>query len=125
MLKVTYTDTGLYLEYGPEPLDLLLSDRVCMYAHAQHPISVQPMTASILLPAALVAHQHLERFQDLQLTWCDRDWLEVSLSGLWITEDPDQDVGIFMTELESRVELRLLRLWQLAQWHTQHPAIAR
>ncbi|NER84546.1 MAG: hypothetical protein F6K42_34505, partial [Leptolyngbya sp. SIO1D8] len=50
MLKVTYTETGLCLEYCPKPLDLLLSDRVCMYAHAQRSITVQPMRASIPLP---------------------------------------------------------------------------
>ena len=115
MLKVTYTDTGLYLEYCPDPLDLLLSDRVCMYAHAQRAIGVQPMRASILLSATLLSHQGLERFQEIEVASCDRDWFEVTLPGLWLTEDPDQEIGIFVTELDPRLEHRLLWMWQLTQ----------
>ena len=125
MLKVTYTDIGLFLEYCPEPLDLLLSDRVCMYAHAQRPISVQPMNASIPLPANLVGNQNLDRFQNIEVTWCDRDWLEITLSGLWVTEDPEQESGIFMTELDPRLEQRLTWIWQIAQSLATQNAIAR
>jgi hypothetical protein len=125
MLKVTYTDTGLCVEYCPEPLDLLLSDRVCMYAHAQRPIHVQPMCASILLSAVIVDYPKLEGFQEIEVAWCDHDWLEVTLSGLWITEDPDQDIGIFMTELNPRLEQRLLRLWQLTQRSPAQNALIR
>jgi hypothetical protein len=124
MLKVIYTDAGLFLEYCPEPLDLLLSDRVCMYAHAQRPVSVQPMNASIPLPAHLISYQGLERFQEIEVAWCDRDWLEVTLSGLWITEDPDQESGIFMTELDPRLEQRLIRVWQISQSSVTHRALA-
>jgi hypothetical protein len=115
MLKVTYTDAGLCLDYCPEPLDLLLSDRICMYAHAQQSIAVQPTTASIPLPTALVRCQGLERFKPLKLSLCDRDWMEITLSGLWVTEGADQDAGIFMTELSPRLEQRLFRLWHLSQ----------
>ncbi|MEL6381976.1 MAG: alr0857 family protein [Cyanobacteria bacterium J06626_18] len=122
MLKVTYTETGLCLEYCPEPLDLLLSDRVCMYVHAQRSITVQPMQASIPLPATLVGIRELERFPELELSLCDRDWLEITLRGLWITEDPNQDEGVFVTELNPRLEQRLLRLWMLS--HTTSRAVA-
>ena len=115
MLKVTYTETGLCLEYCPEPLDLLLSDRVCMYVHAQRPITVQPMKASIPLPTTLVSIRELERFPELDLSLCDHDWLEITLRGLWITEDPNQEEGVFVTELNPHLEQRLLRLWMLSQ----------
>lgn len=118
MLKVTYTETGFYLEYSPQPLSLLLSDRVCTYAHARRPITVQPIQASIPLPAKLVTQPMREQFQTLatlEMTWCDRNWLEVTLSGLWLTEDPEQEVGIFMTEFNPRLEQRLLRLWEWSQ----------
>jgi len=124
MLKVTYTETGLYLEYCPEPLDLLLSDRVCMYAHARRPITVQPMRASIPLPATLSGTQELRRFPELELALCDRDWLEITLPGLWVTEDVDQEVGVFMTELNPRLEQRIFRLWAIAQVTFHAGAIA-
>lgn len=111
MLKVTYTETGLCLEYCLEPLSQLLSDRVYTYARAQRPVTVQPSQASIPLAAELVHALAHRQLQDLALTRCDRDWYEVTLSGLWLTETPDADAGIFMTELDARLEQRLLRLW--------------
>lgn len=115
MLKVTYPETGLYLEYCPEPLDLLLSDRVCMYAHAQRSVAVQPIRASIPLPATMVGIQALTQFQEIDVSSCDRDWVEITLCGLWISEGPDQDEGVFVTELNPRLELRLFKLWSLSQ----------
>jgi hypothetical protein len=126
MLKVTYTEVGICLEYCPEPLDLLLSDRVCVYAHAQRSIAVQPIRASIPLPAHLVSQQDLERYPSLELTPCDRDWWEITFTGLWITEEPDQEVGIFVTELlDPRLEQRLFRLWQLSHQPVAEQAIAQ
>lgn len=115
MLKVTYTESGLCLEYCPQPLDLLLSDRVCMYARARRSIAIQPTIASIPLPTALVNSQELEQFQELELSPCDYDWLEITVRGLWITESPEQEEGIFVTELHPRVEQRLYKVWMLFQ----------
>lgn len=121
MLKVTYTETGCALEYCPAPLDLLLSDRVCLYARAQRPVSIQPMKASIPLPTTLAKGQGFERFTELELSICDRDLTEITLSGLWITEDPAQEQGIFVTELNPRLEQRLYRVWELAQTTLRTP----
>ncbi|MEO0986659.1 MAG: alr0857 family protein [Cyanobacteria bacterium J06639_14] len=123
MLKVTYTETGICLEYCPEPLDLLLSDRVCMYVHAQRPITIQPMQASLPLPTTLVGMQELDRFQELEVSLCDLDWLEVTFRGVWITENPDQEEGVFVTELQPHLEQRLLRLWMRSQTTFQATAI--
>lgn len=115
MLKVTYTETGLYLEYCLEPLSQLLSDRVCTYARAQRPVTVQPIAASIPLAAESVHALTSQQLRGLELTRCDRDWYEITLSGLWLTETPDAEEGIFMTELDARLEQRLLRLWVWSQ----------
>ena len=112
MLKVIYTETGLHLEYSPEPLSQVLGDRVYTYAWAQRPMTMQPIAANIPLAAALVQALAWTQLQDFELTRCDRDWFEVTLSGLWLTEEPDAETGIFVTELEMRLEQRLLSLWQ-------------
>jgi hypothetical protein len=125
MLKVTYTDTGLFLEYCPEPLDLLLSDRVCTVVHSQQAIAIQPMHANLLLPVHLIRNQGLETVSSLRVTFCDRDWVEITLSGLWVTETLEQEVGIFLTELDPRLEQRLLRLWQMAQAISTSTAIVQ
>jgi len=115
MLKVTYTETGLCLEYCFEPLTQLLSDRVCTYACAQRSVVIQPMEANIPLAATLVNRLAWQQLRDFELTRCDRDWYEVTLSGLWLTEPPHEDEGIFMTELDARLEHRLLHLWAWSQ----------
>ncbi|RZM77187.1 alr0857 family protein [Leptolyngbya iicbica] len=112
MLKVTYTETGLHLEYSPEPLSQVLSDRVYTYARAQRPMTMQPITANIPLSAVLIQALAWTQLQDFELTRCDRDWFEVTLSGLWLTEEPEAEHGIFVTELDLRLEQRLLSLWQ-------------
>jgi hypothetical protein len=125
MLKVTYTHTGHYLEYCPDPLDLMLGDRLCTYARAQRSFSVQPMSANIPLLIWTVDTTALERFPQVEaISRCDRYWLEVTIAGLWIAEVHDQDNGIFVTELDPRLEQRLWRLWQLTQPSVAVDAIA-
>lgn len=126
MLKVTYTHTGHYLEYCPDPLDLLLSDRLCIYARAQRAFSVQPISANIPLLISTVNVAALKRFPQVKaISRCDVDWLEVTVAGLWIADVFDADNGIFMTELDPRLEQRLWRLWQLTQSSSALGAIAR
>ena len=115
MLKVTYLETGLCLEYYPEPLDMLMSDRVCTYARAHCAMSIQPSKASILLAASLATRHGLERFEAIEISVCDPEFFEVTFSGLWITEGENQDTGVFLTELMPRLEQRIFRLWQLSQ----------
>ncbi|MEM6838355.1 MAG: alr0857 family protein [Cyanobacteria bacterium P01_C01_bin.120] len=119
MLKVTYTETELYLEYCPAPLSSVLSDRVCTHARALRPITVQPIKASIPLAAAVLSDRVWPQLQALVLTRCDRDWYEVTLSGLWLTEEPDAAVGIFMTEFDARLEQRLVYWWSRSQRSAQ------
>ncbi len=125
MLKVTFTDTGLSLECLHEPLETLLADRVGLYARSRCPVVVQPSGASIPLPANLPGLQSLHRFSEISLTPCDRDWVEVTLRGLWIAEDTDQDEGVFVAELSSGLEQRLLHLWLLTQRPVSCPALGR
>jgi len=121
---VTYTETGLHLEYCFEPLSQLLSDRVCTYARAQRAVAIQPMSASIPLAATLVDGLTWQQRRGLEITRCDRDWYEVTLSGLWLTEPPNEDEGIFMTELDVRLEHRLLHLWAWSQQSQSHKLTA-
>lgn len=126
MLKVTYTPTGHYVEYCPDPLDLLLSDRLCVYARTQQAFSVQPISANIPLWVSTVDVVALKRFPQVKaVSRCDRDWLEVTITGLWMADGLDVDHGIFMTELDPRLEQRLWRLWQLTQSAAALGAIAQ
>jgi hypothetical protein len=60
----------------------------------------------------------------VQISPCDRDWVEVSLAGTWLATDIDQDTGVFMAELRPGLEQQLYALWQSAQAMTHHSAWA-
>ncbi|NJN21340.1 MAG: hypothetical protein HC812_09330 [Leptolyngbya sp. RL_3_1] len=124
MLKVTYTSTGLCLEYRHEPLDTLLADRVRLHTRSGLPLIVQPTSASIPLPATLPGLRSLSRCGEVQVSACDRGWVEVSIAGTWLATDIDQETGVFMTELRPGVERQLFTLWKQAQTMAQHSAWA-
>jgi hypothetical protein len=44
----------------------------------------------------------------------DAESVEVSLTGTWITTDPDAENGIFITLLDEYTEYLLFTLWQEA-----------
>lgn len=115
MLKVTFTDTGLSLECLRGSLESLLADRVSVHVRTQRAVVVEPSGASIPLPANLPGLQTLQRYSEVSLSPCDRDWVEVSLQGVWIAEDPSRAEGVFVAELGSGLEQRLLHLWHHAQ----------
>ena len=80
MLKVTFTDTGLSLECLRGSLESLLADRVSVHVRTQRAVVVEPSGASIPLPANLPGLQTLQRYSEVSLSPCDRDWVEVSLA---------------------------------------------
>ena len=115
MLKVTFTDTGLSLECLRGSLESLLADRVGVHVRTQRAVTVEPSGASIPLPANLPGLQTLHRYSEVSLSRCDRDWVEVSLQGVWLAEDHDQGEGVFFAELSSGLEQRLRPLWHHAK----------
>ncbi|MDJ0553085.1 MAG: hypothetical protein QNJ68_01300 [Microcoleaceae cyanobacterium MO_207.B10] len=42
----------------------------------------------------------------------DREYVEVSLGGTWITVYPEHENGILIPTLSDRIELLLFKLWQ-------------
>ena len=113
------TVTGVQTCALPILLSSVLCDRVCTHARALRPITVQPIKASIPLAAAVLSDRVWPQLQALVLTRCDHDWYEVTLSGLWLTEEPDAAVGIFMTEFDARLEQRLVYWWSRSQRSAQ------
>lgn len=115
MLKITFAETGLFLEYLTDSVETLVADRARLYVRAYRPLVVQPITANLPLPSNLPGLHTLTRFSEISLSQCDRHWWEVSLPGLWVAESPEQAEGVFVAELHPHLEQRLLRLWQLSQ----------
>lgn len=121
MLKFTYTETGLHLEHLSESVENWLTIRVLLSLRANQPMSMEASSASVLLRADLAGIRVLasmarqEEPGAIALTPCDLEFIEVSLQGTWVTSQPDQTEGVFLTTLSPRTELLLANLWRASQ----------
>ncbi|MFM7425728.1 MAG: alr0857 family protein [Elainella sp.] len=120
MLKITYLESGLYLEYLQETVEDWLALRVILALRMGQRLVVERTTASLLLPTALVKRSALEpiarREQAALLSQVDDQYMEVSLSGTWLYSGEEE--GVFVTMLHPSIEHLVFRLWQLAQSET-------
>lgn len=121
MLKLTYTENGFYLECLAQSLEEWVALRVLLALRAGTRISVEPSTASFLLPAELPGIEQLvleaqrEDSEIISLCTCDAEYVEVSLRGNWISSDSESGEGVFVVALSERTEFFLHKLWQEAQ----------
>ncbi|MBE9168171.1 hypothetical protein IQ238_11825 [Pleurocapsales cyanobacterium LEGE 06147] len=127
MLKLTYTENGFYLEYLTESLENWVAKRTLLCLRTANSIYIEPSTASFLLSVDLAYLSDVEALRAengkmLDLTICgaaapatqDREWIEVSLKGTWITDKEDSQEGIFVCVLSEGAETCLYELWKQA-----------
>ncbi|MFW6358835.1 MAG: alr0857 family protein [Chroococcales cyanobacterium] len=121
MLKLTYTENNFSIEQLSQPLEAWVTTRVTLALRAGTPLTVEPTTASFLLPIDLPYLGDLEVAISQEnnaligLDLCDEDYVEVSLEGTWITSNPETEEGIFVTTMPDAVEFFLVKLWQEAK----------
>ncbi|HEY9876395.1 MAG TPA: alr0857 family protein [Candidatus Obscuribacterales bacterium] len=121
MLKLTYTETGFYLERLAQSLEDWVAQRVVLALRVGTSFCVEPSTASFLLPDDMPELPDLESVvqreyvEGISLSICDAEYVEVSLKGSWLSADPDDEEGIFVTALGDRTEFFLFKLWHEAQ----------
>lgn len=121
MLKLTYLETGFYLERLAQSLEEWVALRVILALRLGDFICVEPSTASFLLPIDLPRLHLLEaevRRQEadtIALSACDAESVEVSLKGTWLASNPDSEEGVFVVALSHPIEFLMLKLWQEAQ----------
>lgn len=121
MLKLTYIETGFYLEYIAKSLEEWVQGRVILALRVGECLCIEPSTAAFLLPADLPGLDTLAvevRRQDLEsitLSVCDAEYVEVSIKGTWVSSDADSDEGVFVAAMSHSIEFFLLKLWQDAQ----------
>ncbi|HEY9623919.1 MAG TPA: alr0857 family protein [Crinalium sp.] len=118
MLKFTYTETGLSLEYLTQPWEEWIALRVILSVRAGQPLLVERGSASLLFPMEWVDRRSLEASlqqepsETVHISVCDADSFEVSLQGTWITSQPDEPEGVFIATLSPDNEGLLFDLWQ-------------
>ena len=112
MLKVTYLESESYLEYLHSTLEDWIALRVVLALRTGQRLTVERMAASVLLPVSLIERSALvnlaRRNEQIDITQVDDDYVEVSLSGTWLSsndQDNDQDAeGVFVATLSPSVE---------------------
>ena len=120
MLKVTYTETGLFMERSTHSIEEWIALRAVLALRTGQRLVVEACTASILLPADLselpllaTASRH-ETAGDLEFAICDTEFVEICLRGFWLAADLEE--GVFVTMLSDRAtEMLLYDLWQASQ----------
>lgn len=119
MLKLTYTDVGLYLERLTVSLETLVAQRVILAMRLGQTLHVEPGKAAFLLPMdtpgleRLEEMIRLERAQDVVIIAVDDECVEVSIKGNWIAQDVAVHEGTFLAILGDRTELFVYKLWQM------------
>ncbi|MEA5499209.1 hypothetical protein VB834_16730 [Limnoraphis robusta Tam1] len=120
MLKLTYTETAFHMERLTQSPEQLVSLRVRLAMRVGQSILVEPSSAAFLLPRHLpmlpMLEDALSKHNSDAIAVCvaDAESVEVSLTGTWITTDPDEENGIFITLLDEYTEYLLFTLWQEA-----------
>jgi hypothetical protein len=128
MLKLNYTDVGLYMERTMTNPELLIAQRVLLAVRLGKTLYIEPGRASFLLPTdipelkVLETVLHQEYGSVVTLIAVDEDFVEVGLSGSWIAEDKDAHEGMFLTVMSDRIERFIYKLWQMSEVHISSPA---
>lgn len=121
MLKLTYTDAGLYLEKLDISLEEFVSNRVLLSLRSGLPIHIESSRAAFLLTAEVVdllllksvMSDHLSN--KLSVDRVDDRYVEVCFSGTWISRDLGAEEGTLVTALGDRVETYLHKLWKIGE----------
>lgn len=123
MLKLNYTEVGLYMERTMTAPEMLLSQRVVLALRLEQSLHVEPSRASFLLPAGAPELGQLESAlrQECNPTVTvipvDDKFVEVSLSGSWVAENREAQEGMFLTMMSERTEFFIYKLWQMSEAH--------
>ncbi|MGD1872841.1 MAG: alr0857 family protein [Mastigocoleus sp.] len=119
MLKLTYDQDFFHLEYIEESVESWLADRVILALRSATNINVQSSTAAFPIFANSELIPELEKISfnnscgnNIELSHCDTEMMEVILKGNWITSDKDSESGVFITALEKSSELLLQKIYE-------------
>lgn len=121
MLKLTYIETGFYLESLAQPLEEWVALRVIFALRVGDRIYVEPSRAAFLLPTDLPGLNLLadevrrQGIDEIELSTCDAEYVEVILKGTWIAAEAESANGVFVAALSYSTEFLLMKLWHDAQ----------
>lgn len=121
MLKLNYTEVGLYMERIMTPPELLIAQRVLLAMRLGRSLHVEAGYASFLLPADIPELKGLEIAlrqecgSTVRLIPVNEEFVEVGLSGSWVAENREAHEGMFLTAISNRAEFLIHKLWQMSE----------
>ena len=124
MLKLNYTDCGLFLEQVEASLDAIATQRVMLAVYAGEPLHMEPGRAAFLVSANAPEVQKLKRVlqndatQVVTVAAVDDGFVEVSLKGTWIARSINAEAGTLIAALPRESEKLVCQLWQKTQWQS-------
>ena len=137
MLKLNYSDVGLFMERTMTNPELLIAQRVLLAMRLGRlprrgncfaPLYIESGCASFLLPAdipqlkVLKRALHREYGSVVTLIAVDEGYVEVGIIGSWIAEDKDAHEGMFLAVMSDQIERFIYKLWQMSEAHISSPA---
>lgn len=120
MLKLIYTETDLHLELLTSDLENWVEQRLIFATSTGEQMFVNSEKAAFLLPdliceaTAFRFYLHHQGVKNVTVNRCDRDCVEIGLTGYWLSTDAESAEGVFVTQLPDRVESYLWELWSHA-----------
>jgi hypothetical protein len=120
MLKFIYSEAGLHLELLDGDLGDWI-DRRLKFGRGYENLSVRAERAFFLLPdrigeiIVLNFYLQCDRVKTVTIESCDENYLEIGLSGYWLSVDADLAEGIFITQLPDRIEAYLYQMYKTAK----------
>jgi hypothetical protein len=120
MLKFIYTEPGLHVELVDANL-IDWIDRRLKFSKGYEDLSVRAERAFFLLPnrfselVMLDCYLRCDRVNTVSIESCDENYVEIGLSGYWLSVGADIAEGIFVTQLPDRIESYLWQLYLATQ----------
>lgn len=124
MLKLNYTDIGLFIEQVIASLDAIAAQRVMLAVRVGEPLYLEPGQATFLLPVTSPGIEQLMSLLEandsdtITLATVDDEYVEVSLKGTWMAESANAESGTFMAALAPESEQLIFQMWQVTQPQT-------
>lgn len=124
VLKLNYTDCGLFLEQVDASLDAIATQRVMLAVYAGEPLHMEPGRAAFLVSASASEVKKLQSILQADATKTvtvaavDDGFVEVSLKGTWIAKSINAEAGTLMAALSDESEKLVCQLWQITQWQS-------
>lgn len=121
MLKLTYTEDGLYLERIVAAVETVVSQRLILALRLASPMLVQPGRASFLIPANAVNLKAFkqavrgESAKSIDLCQVDGEYYEISIRGTWLANSSEAHEGMFVASMTDRTESFVEALWKATQ----------